>query len=68
MENNYYTDTLQKFSGSIIEQAVTDKEGEYFGIQIKTPLGKHKIIWFLRDDEGNGPGAFQIQDIRPRNS
>lgn len=65
MANDYYTKTLHKLSGSIIEQAVTDKEGECFGIQIKTPLGKHKIIWFLCDEEGNGPGAFEIQDLKP---
>lgn len=67
MENDYYTKILNHFSGSIIERAVSDKEGKFFGIQIKTPLGKHKIIWFYRDDEGNGPGAFQVQDLKPLN-
>jgi hypothetical protein len=61
MGNEYYTNILHRFSGSIIEKAVSDKDGEYFGLQVKTPLGKHEIIWFLRDDEGNGPGAFEIQ-------
>lgn len=66
MENDYWTSTLNKLVGSVIEQAVSDKKGEFFGLQIKTPLGKHKIIWFLMDEEENGPGAFQLQDIRPR--
>jgi hypothetical protein len=64
MENDYYTNVLNKFSGSVIEQAISDPEGEFFGLKIKTPLGKHKIIWFLMDDEGNGPGSFEIQEVK----
>lgn len=64
MENEYWTSTLEKLCGSVIERAISDKEGEYFGLQIKTPLGSHKIIWFLRDEEGNGPGAFEIQTLK----
>ena len=66
MENNYYTSILNKFSGSLIERAVSDKEGEFFGLQVRTPLGKHEIIWFLRDEEGNGPGAFEIQALKEK--
>lgn len=64
MGNEYWTNILSKLSGSVIEKAVTDKEGEFFGLQIKTPLGKHEVIWFLMDEEGNGPGAFEIQPLR----
>lgn len=64
MSKDYRAGILHKLSGSIIEQAVTDAKGKFFGIQIKTPLGKHKIIWFLQDEEGNGPGAFQIDDLK----
>jgi hypothetical protein len=64
MSNEYYTNILSKLSGSVIERAVTDKEGEFFGLQVKTPLGNREIIWFLMDEEGNGPGAFEIQILK----
>lgn len=64
MANGYWTSILSKLSGSIIERAVSDGEGEFFGLQIKTPLGKHQIIWFLQDEEGNGPGAFELADLK----
>ncbi len=64
MGNEYYTNILNKLSGSVIERAISDSEGEFFGLQVKTPYGKHEIIWFLRDEEGNGPGAFNIQTIK----
>ena len=64
MANEYWTGILNKLSGSVIERAVSDKEGEFFGLQIKTPFGQHEIIWFLMDEEGNGSGAFEIQEMK----
>ena len=64
MGNEYWTSILNKLSGSVIERAVTDSEGEFFGLQVKNPFGKHEIIWFLMDEEGNGPGAFEIQTLK----
>jgi hypothetical protein len=65
MANKYWTDILSKFSGSVIEKAVSDSKGEFFGLQIKTPFGKHKVIWFLSDEEGNNPGAFEVNELKP---
>jgi hypothetical protein len=64
MRNDYYTQALNKLSGSVIEQAISDPEGEFFGLKVKTPRGGHKVIWFMMDDEGNGPGSFEIQDVK----
>ena len=39
------------------------KEGEegFFGLEIRKG-DKEYILWFLCDDEGNGPGSFEIQE------
>jgi hypothetical protein len=33
-----------------------------FGFSVKTKTGKTLNVWILADDEGNGPGAIEIQD------
>ncbi len=64
MGNEYWLNILSKLSGSVIEKPITDPEGEFFGLQVRTPLGVQKIIWFLMDEEGNGPGAFEVQNLK----
>lgn len=51
--------------GTITQLARTgvDEYGdEFFGIVVKLRGGKKKLVIFLADDEGNGPGRVQIQD------
>ena len=60
--NNFYTDQLKKLIGYRITGIALDHEGEFFGLIVKKGREKREtIIWFLKDDEGNGPGAFDIQ-------
>ena len=35
---------------------------EFVGLICKRN-GREKIVYFLRDDEGNGPGSFEIQNM-----
>ena len=35
---------------------------EFIGFIIKLPNGKSKSLVLLSDDEGNGPGSFEISD------
>jgi len=63
MANNFFTNQLNKLVGGKIESAVQEKDGELFGLQIVLPNKSKKVIWFLRDDEGNGPGSFDIQNV-----
>ena len=63
----FYTDQLSQFAGWRVVAAVSsppdDFGDEYFGLELKN--GPHiRIVWFLRDDEGNGPGSFEIQEIK----
>jgi hypothetical protein len=47
-----------------------DKEtGEkYYGLRIdkvfssQPPVVRHYVLWFVSDEEGNGPGFFQLQE------
>jgi hypothetical protein len=35
----------------------------FFGLIIRLPDHTQKILWFLQDDEANGPGSFNITDM-----
>lgn len=37
-------------------------EDEFFGFEVTLPNGKKKTVILLADDEGNGPGSFDIQE------
>ncbi len=37
-------------------------ENEFFGFVITLPNGTTRTLLFLADDEGNGPGSFEIID------
>jgi hypothetical protein len=38
-----------------------EDDEEFFGIVFTAPNGKKRTLLFLRDDEGNGPGSFELQ-------
>jgi hypothetical protein len=42
---------------------VTDNEDEFFGLQVKMPEGQTKVLWLYQDDEANGPGSFEMQEM-----
>ena len=62
----FWVKELEKLNGAIIERPVITPADEYdeefFGIQVRLPNGKYKILWILTDEEGNGPGAIEIVD------
>lgn len=65
MDVNFYVNQLQKFVGKKITRIVTDvSDPQFFGFQIDGRDGW--ILWFLSDDEGNGPGSFEIQKLPPK--
>ena len=55
----YYTDRLEKLVGGKIVGVVTDEEFFGFVVQVRN---KRVVLWFLQDDEGNGPGSFELND------
>lgn len=61
----FYLDQLSPFvGGKIIALARTGEpdmfEEELFGLVITLKNGTSKTLLFLSDDEGNGPGSFEI--------
>lgn len=62
----YYVNQLQDLVGSRIVQTVQDNEEGFFGMIVSLPDGTKKVLWFLSDEEGNAPGAFQIDDVRTK--
>lgn len=61
MSAEFYLRRLQHLVGKEITGLVRsgpDEWGdEFFGLIVDG----RKIVWFLQDDEGNGPGSFSIE-------
>jgi hypothetical protein len=66
-KTKFYLDQLEKLVGATIVGTCIEgsEEGDFFGITIKLPGGKIKHLILLSDDEGNGPGSFELVDQRP---
>ena len=72
MPADFYLQQLQPLVGAkIVGLARTDESDpdEYFGLVVELPNKQRKVIFFLRDDflrddEGNGSGSFEIQDAK----
>ena len=62
---DFYLNQLSVLVGgriTTLARTEPDEEGNvFFGLVITLPEGKEKTLLFLRDDEGNGPGSFEIQ-------
>ena len=54
---NFYATELEKVSGGTIVAPIS--EGDRFGLCIQKD-GKVYDLWILSDDEGNGPGSFDL--------
>lgn len=65
MPADFYLQQLQPLVGAkIVGLARADgKPDEFFGFVVELPNKERKVIFFLKDDEGNGPGSFEIQDV-----
>ena len=63
-EQKFHTDRLSVLIGYKVVgtcYGVPDEfHDAYFGLTLKGPRGHEAKLWFLRDDEGNGPGSFQL--------
>ena len=57
---SFYTDKLDKIAGGKIVCTISDGKEE-FGLCIQKG-GKVYDLWFLQDDEGNGPGSFDLAE------
>ena len=62
MANKFYVDKLDELKGYVIHGGVTDQNEEMFGLLISL-AGERKVLWILMDDEGNGAGSFDIQEV-----
>jgi hypothetical protein len=64
---DFYLDRLRcLIGGKIISMARSgppqnEFDDEYFGLVIALPDGSTKTLILLSDDEGNGPGSFDIE-------
>ena len=67
-QTNFYLSQLRPLLGATITKLVrtgTDKDDsadDLFGLLVTLPDGSKKTMLLLSDDEGNGPGSFEISD------
>ena len=52
---------LEKIVGGKVSAIITDKDEEFFGLRI-IQSGKIFNMWIMCDEEGNGPGAVEINE------
>lgn len=65
MTKDYFIDELLKLVDGKIVGVVYDGTGyeRYYGLKIVSDRREEtKVLWFLRDEEGNGPGSFSVED------
>lgn len=65
---DFYVKQLDKLVGGEVTGIALDtgdpQDDTYFGLTIKAPDGVSYAVWFLRDEEGNGAGSFDIQKLK----
>ena len=65
---DFYVKELKKVAGWTISNAVRTPKGvenidDCFGIELTSPDKKKTVVmWILADNEGNGPGSFEIDE------
>lgn len=62
MQKQYTMRQLGKLMGYKVKEVlfdVSDGEG-YSGLLFENSKKEQIVLWFLRDEEGNGPGAWDI--------
>ena len=66
---DFYVGQLKKYVGWTIKRIVRtpknlSEDESFFGIELIKPNSKNKaIVWILRDDEGNGHGSFNVDEV-----
>ncbi len=59
---------LKTLVGYTVFDVAFSKDSEYRnelypGLQMRSKDGKQVVVWFLRDEEDNGAGYFDIQQL-----
>ena len=61
MQTDFYFEKLKPLVGRKIIGLVQDPDGEFFGVTVEAGNNQSaQHVFFLQDDEGNGPGSFEI--------
>lgn len=57
----FYCRRLAALTGGTITGPAATPDG-FVGLAVCGKDGKTRILWILQDDEGNGPGSFEIDE------
>jgi hypothetical protein len=60
----FYLKQLRPLVGGTITNLVDAGEG-FYGFRIKCKSGVSMVLILSQDDEGNGPGAFFLEEDKP---
>lgn len=64
-KKDYFVEELERLDGCKIVGVVVSGEGyeKYYGLKIDDARREEGyLLWFIRDEEGNGPGSFLIEN------
>lgn len=63
-DSNYFIKSLKKLVGYQVIQVIVSDESRnpYLGLRLQKGLDR-RDIWFLQDEEDNGPGFFDINPM-----
>ena len=60
-------EAVKRLSGAKIHGAALSPEDSFgdthWGLEVETADGRNLVVWVLRDEEGNGPGALDYQEV-----
>ena len=59
-QQEFYCRKLGDLAGGTIIGTAAAPDG-FFGLVIRAQDGVKRILWILQDDDGNGPGSFDIE-------
>ena len=62
-ETAFMVDKVQVLNDGIIEGAIVDDGGEFWGLRVRVN-DKLFSVWVNRDSEGNGPGWLDIIEVK----
>lgn len=64
IDSEYTLRELEKIVGGkvtgLIKASLNDFGETNCGFKVQMPSGKEKVVWIMRDAEGNGPGTVDI--------
>lgn len=68
MNTDFYLEKLTRVVGAkvtgLVRSGKDDGLDEFYGLSLVADDGQKFTLWLLCDDEGNGPGSFDLEPMK----